>query len=465
MVKAGATKFHEPTRCSETRRRRPCPCGMAAPRVRRNRRARPERGRDLLARRAHRLCARARQGGLPGTGQQPARPVPGSRLCAICRYPLSAGAGDLEHREARLRHRAAASRLHLCGAGRPLHHRGRARPDRALRSRHVRFRRARLAGAGRQARLFRASGSRRRSTRRTASTISPSSRAPAIFAPSPERRAMAPWRAAWRSTPARLRARNSRSSAAFWIERPQPGANALVVHALLDSEAASGAYRFTLKPGDITIDRRRCHGVPARQDRPCRHGGAEFDVFFRRQRPEGRRRRPPGRAPIVRAADVERRRRMDLAPAAEPRDAADLGLRRQESARLRAPAAQSRRRAPSRTRAIATSASPASGSPRSATGATVRCSSSRSRAIRRSTTTSSPIGGPRSRSSRVGNITSPTARIWCWSPPDKPAAAPSRIRRAPGAGGGRNRRFVIDFEGDIFADSERMKTITPDGRR
>jgi glucans biosynthesis protein len=40
---------------------------------------------------------------------------------------------------------------------------------------------------------------------------------------------------------------------AFWIERPAPGSNALVVHALLDSRRLTGAYRFTLRPGEITV--------------------------------------------------------------------------------------------------------------------------------------------------------------------------------------------------------------------
>jgi glucans biosynthesis protein len=40
---------------------------------------------------------------------------------------------------------------------------------------------------------------------------------------------------------------------AFWIERPQPEAHAIVVHALLDSLSATGAYRFTIRPGDATV--------------------------------------------------------------------------------------------------------------------------------------------------------------------------------------------------------------------
>ena len=40
---------------------------------------------------------------------------------------------------------------------------------------------------------------------------------------------------------------------AFWLERPLAGSNALVVHALIDSESVSGAVRMTFRPGDMTI--------------------------------------------------------------------------------------------------------------------------------------------------------------------------------------------------------------------
>jgi glucans biosynthesis protein len=40
---------------------------------------------------------------------------------------------------------------------------------------------------------------------------------------------------------------------AFWIERPQPEARAIVVHALLDSISTTGAYRFTIRPGPSTV--------------------------------------------------------------------------------------------------------------------------------------------------------------------------------------------------------------------
>lgn len=39
----------------------------------------------------------------------------------------------------------------------------------------------------------------------------------------------------------------------FWIEKPALADNALVIHALLDATSATGAYRFTLRPGEATI--------------------------------------------------------------------------------------------------------------------------------------------------------------------------------------------------------------------
>lgn len=39
----------------------------------------------------------------------------------------------------------------------------------------------------------------------------------------------------------------------FWIEKPAVGSDAIVVHALLDSPRASGAWQFTIRPGDSTV--------------------------------------------------------------------------------------------------------------------------------------------------------------------------------------------------------------------
>lgn len=40
---------------------------------------------------------------------------------------------------------------------------------------------------------------------------------------------------------------------AFWLEKPQPGVDSVVVHALLDSPSVAGAFSFTIRPGDMTV--------------------------------------------------------------------------------------------------------------------------------------------------------------------------------------------------------------------
>jgi glucans biosynthesis protein len=41
----------------------------------------------------------------------------------------------------------------------------------------------------------------------------------------------------------------------FWFERPAPGANSVVVYAMLDSPSITGAYRFAITPGELlTMD-------------------------------------------------------------------------------------------------------------------------------------------------------------------------------------------------------------------
>lgn len=39
----------------------------------------------------------------------------------------------------------------------------------------------------------------------------------------------------------------------FWILKPQPGASAIIIYALLDGPSLSGAYRFTVEPGGQTV--------------------------------------------------------------------------------------------------------------------------------------------------------------------------------------------------------------------
>ncbi|UMM64184.1 glucan biosynthesis protein [Aristophania vespae] len=39
----------------------------------------------------------------------------------------------------------------------------------------------------------------------------------------------------------------------FWLEKPQAGSDSLVVHALMDSPSLTGAFRFTIRPGETTL--------------------------------------------------------------------------------------------------------------------------------------------------------------------------------------------------------------------
>ena len=47
-----------------------------------------------------------------------------------------------------------------------------------------------------------------------------------------------------------------------WIEKPTLAGNALVIHALLDSESLAGAFRFTLRPGEAAIIDTECALFP-----------------------------------------------------------------------------------------------------------------------------------------------------------------------------------------------------------
>jgi glucans biosynthesis protein len=44
----------------------------------------------------------------------------------------------------------------------------------------------------------------------------------------------------------------------IWIERPSLAVDALIVHAIIDSESLTGAYRFTIHPGEATIIDTEC---------------------------------------------------------------------------------------------------------------------------------------------------------------------------------------------------------------
>ena len=53
--------------------------------------------------------------------------------------------------------------------------------------------------------------------------------------------------------PAEVRGEEFPIFRAFWLERPTPGSNAILIHGLVDSESTTGTVRMTFRPGDMTI--------------------------------------------------------------------------------------------------------------------------------------------------------------------------------------------------------------------
>ena len=120
---------------------------------------------------------------------------------------------------------------------------------------------------------------------------------------------------------------------AHWIEAPS--GDRMVVHSLLDGPSATGAYRFTIRPGDeTTIDVEATIFVRA-GDRPPRPRAADLDVPVRRQGPQRARRLPPGVHDSDGLAMWNGSRRAALAAAAFAAAAADQRLLRFRAARLR----------------------------------------------------------------------------------------------------------------------------------
>jgi periplasmic glucans biosynthesis protein len=246
---------------------------------------------------------------------------------------------------------------------------------------------------------------------------------------------------------------------AFWIERPAPGANSLVVHALLDSEAASGAFKLTLKPGDMTLidveatifpraridhvgiaplnsmylfganDRKGVDDVrlAVHQSSGLQmwNGGGEW-IWRPLQNPETLQisafvdKSPRGFGLLQRNRDVaafqDEGHRYERQPSVWITPVGDWG---EGSVQL----------------------------------VEIPSDSEIHDNISAYWRPKDPLEQGREYSFAYRSI-------WCWSPPDTPQEAIAYQTRT-GAAGGRSRRFVIDFQDDIFADAERMKSITP----
>ena len=214
-------------------------------------------------------------------------------------------------------------------------------------------------------------------------------------------------RAACRSAPAIRKARNFRCSARSGSRSRRPPPMRLVIHALLDSASVTGAFRFTLRPGEATIIDTELTLVRARRGRHIGLGAMTGDLSVRPARSRRSRRRAPRRLRGRRLADPDRQGRMDLAAGRQSRDPADFRLRRPEPARLRLSAAQPQfRRVPGRRPALGVAALAVDRADRRL-GRRPDRSSSKSPPNPRTTTTSSPNGGRSSASPQAQAARSP----------------------------------------------------------
>ena len=258
------------------------------------------------------------------------------------------------------------------------------------------------------------------------STTSRRFSAPAISARPAARASTGCRHAAWRSTPALPRPEEFPDFIEFYFERPRPRSDTLVVYALLDSPSIAGAYRFAITPGDTTAMDVDAALYPRKEIERLGIAPLHQHVPDRRERPP-RRQRLAARDPrLRRPVDVQRQRRMDLAPAEQPGASALQRLCRRRPARLRAAAARPRLRPTTRTTACSTTAGRACGSSRRPAGAPVRSSWSRSRRSTRPSTTSSRSGirpTSRGRARRCCSATGSTGAR------DAGAAAAGALRR------------------------------------
>ena len=126
----------------------------------------------------------------------------------------------------------------------------------------------------------------------------------------------------------------------FWVEKPNPAANTLTIHALLNSPSVTGAFRFTLRPSEITIIDTEMTLIARAAVDKLGFGSMAAAYLFS---PLDHRRPDDVRAAALRVdrtANSDRKRRVALAPGLQSGDLADLGLLRPQPARLRPFAAQ-----------------------------------------------------------------------------------------------------------------------------
>ena len=251
---------------------------------------------------------------------------------------------------------------------------------------------------------------------------------------------------------------------AIWIEKPTVASDALVIHAVLDSESVAGAYRFTLRAGEATIIDTECTLSPRVN---LDHVGVATMT-----------------ATHV-SGTLDRRRSDDVRPGIY--DVAGLAMLNGKDEWLWRPVSN---------RETLQLSAFVDDNPRGfgflqRDREFGRFLDDDNHWERRPSLWIEPIGDwgqgnvtlveipsesevnqniiaywrPRAVMNAGAEVMFAWRQLWCWTPPDRPPGATvtlSRGGRPPGAPGNtRRRRFMVDFNGDIVADQQKVAEIAP----
>ena len=251
---------------------------------------------------------------------------------------------------------------------------------------------------------------------------------------------------------------------AIWIEKPNLASDALVIHALLDSESVSGAYRFTLRAAEATIIDTECTLFPRVN---LDHVGVAAMT-----------------ATHV-SGTLDRRRSDDVRPGIY--DVAGLAMLNGKSEWLWRPV--------SNRETLQLSAfvdeNPHGFGFLQRDREFGRFLDDDNRWERRPSLWIEPIGDwgqgyvtlveipsesevnqniiaywrPRAVMAAGSEVMFAWRQLWCWTPPDRPSSATVTLSRGGRPAGApantRKRHFMVDFNSDMFADPQRSAEISP----
>ena len=246
---------------------------------------------------------------------------------------------------------------------------------------------------------------------------------------------------------------------AFWIERPNALSDEIVAHALLDSESACGAYRFTIRPREETIIDVECTIFARNLLDHVGYGGIAGMFLLGAQshridddvRPEvhdanGLQLHTGQDESIWRPVTNPETLQISVFSDQNPKG---FGLLQ----RLRDPLAY-------QDQEKASSGGHRSGSSRSAIGRKARCSFSRSLRRMRRTPTFSPIWRPKAQIAAGSQTSFALRQFWTWSAPDRPDDATVQATRTGHGSAPNRRRFIVEFSSSKFTDHAAIAGIS-----